>query len=362
MIIMEHSLYDFMNMILIVACAAMSMVFLAVQLPSDKGIKKYRKSLRFLASAYLIMSVIGLLVLVLDLPVVNLIPMENLIVASLQAPLFTFTLIVLINPQFVTRSYVLKQLYPTAAFIVLYLAVAARWGNPVITNLEELKLQAYHPAVMVREMFLIYYACQLVYLTKVFIRQAKKYETEIDNFFSNSFLLHLPGIQYSFYSALVVGISTLISCFIFTEIATLIFTIVYCLFYVVFGLHYIQYPRIFKDIEQAIYPPIDFNTQPENTQVAWNQLKTEILNERYYLVYGVTIEQMSQYLNTSRATLAYFINSEEGMNFNVWINALRTQSAEELLTEHPDYSLTQIAEVINYGDSPIPSDLRYKLA
>ena len=39
MIIMEHSLYDFMNMILIVACAAMSMVFLAVQLPSDKGIK-----------------------------------------------------------------------------------------------------------------------------------------------------------------------------------------------------------------------------------------------------------------------------------------------------------------------------------
>lgn len=359
---MEHSAYYFINMILVVACAAMSMVFLAVQLPPDKGIDKYRKSLRFLASAYLIMSAIGLLVMVFDLPAVNLISMENLIVASLQAPLFTFTLIVLINPQFVTRSYMLKQLSPIVAFLVLYLVVAAQWGNPVISNLEELKLQAYHPAVMVREAFLIYYACQLVYLTSVFIRQVKNYETEIDNFFSNSFLLHLPGIRYSFYSALVVGVSALISCFIFAEMAALVFTVVYSIFYVVFGLHYIQYPRIFKDIEQAIYPPIDFNTRTDTTQLVWHQLKTEVLNERYYLVYGVTIEQMAQYLNISRATLANFINTEEGMNFNVWINTLRTQSAEELLTEHPDYSLTQIAEVVNYGDSPVSSGLRYRLA
>lgn len=359
---MEHSIYGFMNMILVVACAAMSMVFLAVQLPSDKGIKIYRKSLRFLASAYLIMSAIALLVLMLDLPAVNLIPMENLIVASLQAPLFTFTLIVLINPQFITRSYVLKQLYPTVGFIVLFLLAAARWGNPVISNLEELKLLVYHPTVMVREIFLVYYACQLVYLTRVFIRQVDNYENKVDNFFSNSFLMHLPGIRYAFYSALVVGVSTLISCFVFTETATLIFTVIYCLFYIVFGFHYIQYPRIFKDIEQAIYPPVDFCELAENVQLTWHQLKAEILHERYYLVYGVTVEQMAQYLNISRTTLATFINTEEGMNFNTWITALRTQSAEELLSEHPDYSLTQIAEAINYGDSDLPSDLRYRLA
>jgi AraC-like DNA-binding protein len=357
---MEHSVYYFVNMILVVVCAAMSMVFLAVQLPSDKGINKYRTSLRFLASAYLTISAIQFLVMVLDTPVVNLIPMEKLVIASLQASLLTFTLIVLINPQLITRSYVFKHLSPIAFFLVLYFVVAARWGKPVISSLEELKLLAYHPTVMVRELFLIFYAFQLIYLTKVFRREARKYDAKIDNFFSSCFLLRLPGVRYSFYLSLTVSISAFISCFILEETSELVFSIVYAVFYTAFGIHYIQYPRVFKDIKQAIYPPINFSAESDNKQLAWCQLKEEILNERYYLVYGITIEQMAQYLNIDRRTLANFINIEEGMNFNTWINSLRAQSAENLLTEHPDYSLTQIAEAINYGDSSI--EQRYILA
>jgi AraC-like DNA-binding protein len=360
---MEHSAVYYINMILIVTCAAMSMVFLAVQLPSNKGISKYRTSLRFLASAYLVMSSIELMVLIFDLPVVNLISMESLIIASLQAALFTSTLIVLINPKMVTKSYIGKQLLPMAFFLIMYLLVATRWGNPVISNLDELKLLAWHPAVMVRELFLAYYALQLICLTNVFCREARKYEAEIANFFSDAVLLHTPGVRYCFYSALIVGITALISCFVFTEILTLIFTIVFALFYTIFGIYYIQYPRLFKDIEQAICPVIDFALESagRNSQLEWSQLKEEVMNERYYLIYGITIEQLAQRLSIGRTTLANFINNEEGLNFNAWVNSLRAESVKGLLIKYPDYSLSQIAEAVGHNDFS-DFDLHYKLA
>lgn len=359
---MEHSVYYFINMILIVACTAMSMVFLAVPLPSNKQIGKYRTSLRFLATAYLIMSSLEFMVMLFDLPIVNLLSMESLIVASLQATLFTSTLIVLINPKFITRTYILKQLTPIALFVAAYLLVASRWGNPVISSLTELKLLAGHPAVVVRELLLVFYAFQLIYLTKVFVREIRKYKAEIDNFFSDSFLLHLPGVRYSFYSALVVGVAALFSCFMYSETWVLIFTIACALFYIGFGIYYIQYPRIFQNIEQAICPVIDFALESgNNNQLEWSQLKAEILKERYYLIYSITIEQMAQRLSIGRTTLANFINNEEGMSFNTWINSLRTESVKGLLINHPDYSLSQIAEAIGHSDFS-DFDLSYKLA
>jgi AraC-like DNA-binding protein len=59
---------------------------------------------------------------------------------------------------------------------------------------------------------------------------------------------------------------------------------------------------------------------------------------------------MAQYLKIGRTTLSTFINNEEGMNFNSWINLLRVEEAKSLLIDYPHYNLTQISELIGYSE------------
>lgn len=349
---MAHTDFSFVNTAVVVGCISMAIVFLALPLPENEGLKKYRISLRFLAGAYLIMAILQFLVMVFNLAEVNLISIEGLVIASLQAPLFTFTLIALINPTFVNKRYLFTQLIPIPIILVFYFFAVIKWGDPLILTFAQLKLFAFQPTVMIRELYLVFYIYQLVYLTYIFKYQVRKYENEIDNYFADSYRLQLPGVRYSFYSALIVGIFALISCFIFSSLWIFIFTVAYSLFYLVFAVYYIQYPRTFKYIEPAILPE-DLSTDKlvnYKKRITWEELKEQVMSEKYYLRAGITIEELAYNLKVGRTTLSTFINNEEGMNFNTWINLLRVEEAKRLLQNNPTYSLTQIAEMIGYSE------------
>ena len=337
----------------IVVCIAMAIFFLALPLPSNKGLNNYRLSLRFLSGAYLIMAILNILVMVFGVSLDNFISIEILTMASLQASLFAITLIILLKPQFNTKSYLIKQIIPVLNLNILYLLVANIWGNPIIADFDELIRLAFHPAIIVRILFLLYYIFQLVYLTRLFFAQERLFENKIDNYFADNLKLHLPGVRYCYYAALSIGIGALISCFVLSNKWELIFTVIYALFYMAFGIYYIQYPRTFIYIEPAIY--VQENSRDEfskvNRRINWIQLKKQILEDKYYLADGVNIQEMAQYLKIGRTTLSTFINNNEGMNFNLWINKLRVEEAKSLLIECPNYSLAQIAELVGYSEA-----------
>jgi AraC-like DNA-binding protein len=350
---MEHYVFLFVNTALVMGCLAMAVVFLVLPLPPNKGLTKYRISLRFLSGAFLTLGILKILVMVFDLDVVNLIGIETLTIASVQASLFTFSLITLINPVFITKRYLYRQLIPVPVFVFLYIIVAVNWGNPQIQNFQEFKQFALHPAILIRELFLIYYAFQLLYLFRLFRNQTRIYSIELNNYFADTATLHLLWVKYCFYAAFVVGIFALLSCFILTVQLLLLFTISYAIFYMVFGICYIQYPSTFIYIEPSIFPT-EINTQETsktNKRLVWSELKMNILTDRYYLKTGVNIEDMARYLKIGRTTLSTFINTEEGMNFNAWINLLRIEEAKEMFLKYPDSNLIEISEMVGYSES-----------
>jgi len=349
---MEQHLFLMVNTALITECVIMSIVFLTLPFPANKGLDKYRNSLKFLAGAYLIMSFLKIIVVIYDIAMVDIISIEGLTISSLQAPLFTFTIITLINPNLITKRYLLTQLAPVPALLIVYVLVAIRWGNPELINFGEMGKLWIHPAIIVREIYTAYYIFILVRLTIIFNREVRKYEKEIDNYYAENYRLYLPGVKYSFYAALIVGIGALISCFMFTELWVLTFTISYGLFYFVFGIYYIQYPQTFIYIQRALNPQKESISEPVKTKrLIWKDMKHEIISTKYYLRTGVNIEEMSQYLKIGRTTLSTFINNEEAMNFNMWINSLRIEEAKKSLIEFPEYNLAQIAEMIGYSES-----------
>lgn len=349
---MESYAFTFVDTAIVVSCSAMAIVFLSLPLPQSKGLYKYQLSLRFLAGAYLIMALIKTALMIFNEPVVDMISIEVTTVASLQATLYAFTLITLINPRIITQSYVCKHLIPTFAFVVLYIVVAHGWGNPRILTFAELESQAFHPAIMIREIFIVYYGFQLVYLTRVFCKQARVYENEIDNYFADNSTIQLSWIRYSFFMALAIGILALLSAFIVSSFFVLVFNIAYALFYIGFALFYIRYPSIFIFIEPAILPQNSTSDKLDksNKRLIWDDLKSKIIVGKYYLQTGITIDEMAKYLKIGRTTLSSFINNEEGMNFNMWINSLRVEEAKSLLINYPEYSLIQISELVGYSE------------
>jgi len=349
---MEQYAFLFINTTLIVGCIGLAVIFLTLPLPKTEALNKYRISLRFLAGGYVTMGVIKVLAMVFNLSLVNIVSMDTLITASLQATLFVISMITLINPRFVTKIYLYKQIAPVLILVILYTIFCAVWGDLQVRSIADLIRYKFYPVMIIRELFLFYYIFQLVYLTQLFFRQIKLFGNEIDNYFSEDSSLCLPWVKYCFFAALSVGVGALLSCFMLADSWIFVFIVVYTLFYLGFGIYYIQYPRRFVYIEPAIYPPNSSADKVSNNKrrLVWAELKSRIIADKYYLTLGVNIEDMAQYLKIGRTTLSTFINNEEGMNFNVWINSLRVEEAKTLLCNYPEYSLTQISELIGYSE------------
>jgi len=350
---MEYNTIIFIDTALIVVCLAMAIVFLTIPIPKTKGLYKYRISLRFLAVAYLVVALIKTAVMLLKITQVDLISMERLTISSFQATLYNFALITLINPRFINRRFLYYNIMPVIALNILYILVASRFGHPVIPNPGKLIELALQPPVLVRELLVLFYIFQIIYFCRLFILKVRQYKKNINDYFSESYRLYLPWIEYCYFTALTIGICALISCFIQSEYLVLLFNIVCIVFYFVFGICYIQYPQTFKLIEPAINAPGSISTEvsKSNKHVVWKELKEVIIQEKYYLRPEVNIEDMAHHLKIGRTTLSKFINSEENMNFNGWVNSLRIEEAKQLLLTNPHYTLIEISEMVGYSES-----------
>lgn len=350
---MEYNATIFVNTALIVVSLAMAIVFLTIPIPVNKGLRKYRISLRFLAGAYFVVALVKTAAMLFKITDVDLISMERLTISSLQATFFNLALIILIKPRFPIKRFLYFQIIPVFIFYILYILVANQFGNPVLPNLNILNELAFQPPVLVREIFVLFYTVQIIYFCRLFILKVRQYKIEINDYFSDTYRLYLPWVWYCYLAALTVGIGALISCFIQSENAVLLFNLVCTVFYFVFGICYIQYPRTFKFIEPAIYTPHSNPTEvsKSNRHLVWNELKERIIQEKYYLRADINIEDMAHHLKIGRTTLSKFINSEENMNFNGWVNSLRIEEAKQLLIIYPDYTLIDISEMVGYSES-----------
>ena len=350
---MENHASLFVNTSFIISCMAMAIVFITLPLPSNKGLKQYRISLRLLACAYLAIAILKAGAIAFDFVAVDLLSLEILTISSLQASLFTIALITLLRPGFITRRKLYIQIAPLLILNVTYWLAAIWWGNPVVRNYQELSEMVFHPSIIIRELLLVYYIAQLFYLTRIFVLQVRNYENELDNYFAETYRLHLPWVKYCFLASLSIGISAIIPCLMAIEPLFMVLTVIYIIFYMVFGICYIQYPRTYLYIEPVIYPGIytPEETSKYNRRLNWEELKESILTEKYYLKPEVNIEDMAHHLKIGRTTLSKFINNEEKKNFNGWINSLRIDEAKQLLHDFPEYTLIEISEMVGYSES-----------
>ena len=351
---MISSLHFLSNALYALVCLIMGTSFLSIHIPQKEGLKSYRISLKVLSSAYFTMGLLTAVVLAFKLADNSreYFTFISILISSTQALLFTFTLITLVNPIFVKLRNVIRHIIPYIVLVIVYTISERIYGDPQLTSIIQVSDYISSPTLWIRLLFLGYYLFQLIYYTYLFSREVKNYDNELLDYFSDVFQLKLSWVRIAFYSALFVGVMALISSFLPMNYDW-IMTLVFSFFYFGFAQEYIKYNKVFRIIEPAITPALEelkSNKIRLKAKTDWQYYKQQIFANKYYRETGITIEDLAFKLQIGRTTLSNFINREEGVNFNSWINRMRIEDAKSLLINNTEFTILQVSEMVGYTE------------
>ena len=345
------------NLTFAIVTFILALFFISFPVNDDLVLKNYKISLKILAISYFSITSVIILGLIFKTSDGNksIFSFLDILIASLQALLFGFTLVTLVNPFLLTFKNIVKQLLPIIIFSILIILPSF-----FIEILKIEKISIFYKiirdsSIILNFLFLLFYIFQLIYFSILILKEFKKYKNKLENYFSDTQKLNLKWVKYAYFASLIIAVSALISMFFSNEIISIIFTIVFILFYLFFALEYIKYTNIYIQIKPVI-EIIDYNTKEENknqtakSRFNWSDLKSNIIEEKYYLKESVNIEEIAQWLSIGRTTLSNFINSEEKMNFNSWINSLRIEDSKNILIENPQKTVAEISEMVGFSE------------
>lgn len=336
----HYSPYMLATLLSSMVVLAVGICLLMVHTPREPELRNYRIARRFLAGAFLFLGIVGQWEVWGNVETDNHMPAMafTLIIASFQALLFTFSIITLIQIQYMTTRKLWGNIFP-----VLLLS------GVLLTTLFSFP-QHFYPVFYT---MLAFYCLQLIYYIMLFIREYRRYRRRIDNYFAGDEYRRLLWIRNSFYMSACVGIVVVALLFADTQ-AYIVFMIAYTMFYVYFAIKLINYPAVFQHI-----PPIvlDAKDEPEEMEETEEPKETEEekesdihiglrqwIEQKGYLQPDITLAGLARELNTNTKYLSNHINSAYGLNFRSWINSLRIGESMRLIDTCNNLLLDDIAE------------------
>jgi AraC-like DNA-binding protein len=310
--------------------------FLGVKTPKKKELHNYHIAGYALAVAYFSFFVLNILEYFSRSENDNILltQMVTLVVACSQAFMFTFTLITLINTQFVSRRKLIIELVPVLTFVVAILVT-------YLTDVFKTFLYV----------FIILYIGMLIRFTRMFITNYRKYQTQMDNYFSGDEASRLRWVYISFFIALFVGIMAIFSSLFMSEIVSLIFSIIIIGFYIYFGIRFINYGLLSYEIELVITEP-DTPTEVNDMEM-FKTIEEKInawLADKQFTQNNITIEQISTQIYTNRTYFSEYIHTFKKQSFRNWINDLRIDEAKALMVKHPEMTIHEIALSVGFAN------------
>ena len=265
-----------------------------------------------------------------------------ILVSSLQALLFTYSLITLIDARYVTKKRVFGQL---ALILLFHLPVTIALA---IKNTGYIKVSIYF--------FSGFYVFLLCYYTHLFRAKVKEFTWASNNFFSDDESQRIKWVKAIFYIAMFpIGLWALVVV-LFPQIVLIetLFAIMCIFLYFYFGVGYINYLTDFFVLEPVVIRNPEPAQKVENSIVekdASRDLEQKLacwINEKGFIKGGITINELAMQLDTNRTYLSNYINSHKNMNFNNWLNFLRIEEAMLIMKNNPDISLSSLASQLGY--------------
>lgn len=343
---MPNSLYIAVTAFASGSTLCFGLCFLFLYIPESLFLKPYRAARKMMALAYLCLSLLYVLEVIFNYSGGNIVFARavKLAAGSFQALLFTYTFIGLINTDFAMRKSLIGEVIPIGVFI-LAISISGLWGADSLAFTVSYFL------------FIGYYLSMLIRYLLLFLREYKACWQRADNYYADDEALRIRWIYYSFWAIFSIGAFLVPLLLLRNNFYNTVFTLSFIVFYSYFGIGFIQYAFRYKSIAPlAIASEVrkPMNTG-NNEQSAQNQSIKQALDvwvsKNSFLQPGLTIEMLALELSTNRTYLSNYINQVKQQTFRSWINSLKIDKAKELLLEHPDMLIVEVAILAGYSDS-----------
>lgn len=321
--------YMFATLLSSIVILVMGVCLLVMSMPQGAQLRNYRISRRLLAVAYIILAVQSIAGAFWD----ERIHAET-ITPLLQACLFTYALITLLNHDYFTRRRVLWQLVVICLIIVL-----------IILNLYILPA----PVKALSYLITAAYFGLFAYYVWIFYCEYRNYKRRADNFYAGGERNQLRWTVQIF--VIAAGIGAVAGIVDGDDFVFWIFIAVYTLVYVYMAIRYINYVALFYHIAPAVAGIQDEAAGREISEGYIIAALNKWTGSQGFLSADVSLESLSQQLRISPVYLSRHINRTYGQNFRSWINAQRIAEAQRLITGREDLSYAEIGNKVGIPSS-----------
>lgn len=352
---MIHSPYILLSLISSIALFSYGIHLLAGYVPRQEEARPYLASRRVLAGAYFALALPQLYEVLMEdrLGHLNLVGCFTLTVAAWQAFLFTSTLLVLVNPGFITWRKLAAHLGCITAGSALLLTAFFRMPPVAYRVVYALSLAAY--------------IGQLVYYIFLFRTQYRTCLRRLSDYYDEDEDKRLGWIRQYFYLALAIGVMAVFAGML-PKVYFCLFIVAYTLYYVYFAIKYCDYMALFSYVLRAVAAPAaaavpteeatpeTCGTEPGKPKefVADSRLEERIqqwIADKKFTQTDVTIGDVAEELGMNRSYFSRYLNTQKNTDFRNWRTRLRIEEASRLLLIYPDKSLANIAEEVGISDT-----------
>jgi AraC-like DNA-binding protein len=320
--------------------ATLCVLLVFVRAPQKQTLRPYRITRHALIVSFFLVTILNLIEIEQSDPDIkhHLVMLDTLVISSYQIFLFSATIITMLDFRSYTLRKVFYELLPTTVLaIVGFLFFVS--GEMGAVHVLYWLLGTYYVLQMIRY-FLYYRKVQRTTIQK------------LDNFFSEETAKRLQWTSGAFAWLFLGGIFSFLSLFLNTWFS-LFFTVFYTFFYLYFCIHYLNYVTLFLDMEPAFQQAEESTHKEKGVNRSFDQMEMAIgewEKKKLFVEPGITIDQVACQIRSNRNYLSTHMNLHRKITFKEWINLLRIEEAKKLLTEHPDWPVSQIGVLVGLPD------------
>jgi AraC-like DNA-binding protein len=355
---LEH-VHSFLTLVWGLICLLMGISLVAFNIPQKETLHTYRVSVRVLSTNYLILAALVFCLFFFGMrdSTVDVIPISVLLINVTQAIIMPFVFVTLYTPvYYATKNAMRYNVIPCGILIALYIASVLFFGDPICETLPIFISRLNHPTVAIRLVFFLYYIYQMTYYTYFMKKQSKRYNEHLAQYYSETLQLKPVWAWGCFYFALLIGFMGIASSLIESIFVDSIFILIYCVFYIVLAIIYMQYKWVFLKQDSAFMEDMSsdsrltYDIEDQQTKFDWKKVRKTIIDKKLYLQSGITVNDLAERFHTNRTSFSSALNKNEAQNFNAFINQLRIEHAKQLFLENPEMSLTEMAKECGYTE------------
>ena len=347
--------YIFLSFVSGIAVTTLGLVLCLVRIEPNEDSVKIRTARVILALSYFLLAVPDWLIITGASDAGDL-TAATIVSASVQSLLFTFTLITMIQPRFITLKRLAVHVSLVSAGSIAYLALDSFIHSPYVTCVAA-------AAVIV----------QLVMYIMLFRQCYDRYVEQVSDYYDDERKQHLIWAKNSFYAALAVGICALVSLLL-PERMYSGFMCAYIAFYIWFASRFINYVTKLNYYLPAVSAPLARSNGVQVANMSDSELPADFPDSSVEENDGEMKERLGRTLDEYVANKDYldperdrnwviaasgtdprffrwYFQNVMAQDFRVWRANLRIEEAKRILRTTPDISMNALAIKLGFGTS-----------